>query len=283
MNSAWALNLSSLPTPKTSLESIQQWDVRKKQILEELASKPLPPFDSKANAMRFVEYSIARLALHHGVEEVNQILLDPNTRAFAEVGTDWHSFGRICARNGDYDFVLRDLTLLYHLFGNNPRLIYPETKRKLLDVLFTAKGNEPITQVKLGICGKRPETENHILMTESARLQINQFILDDLRSQGRYDEAFDNEKNGMNEWMLKHLQDFAKHGYSEYNSKPYEIHSMMAIHNLFEVSNSDRIRTAARILLDSSAAKYIATSLRNRRVVPFRRRKEFWNNPFKLR
>jgi adenine specific DNA methylase Mod len=49
MNSAWALNLSSLPTPKTSLESIQQWDVRKKQILEELASKPLPPFDSKAD------------------------------------------------------------------------------------------------------------------------------------------------------------------------------------------------------------------------------------------
>ncbi|MEV4067843.1 tetratricopeptide repeat protein, partial [Nonomuraea dietziae] len=121
-----------------------------------------------------------------------------------------------------------------------------------------------------------PETENHLLMIESTRYLVNQLLFERTG-----DEAYNNRTNGLTDWLLGHLQTFSKHDFLEFNSRPYSRLTMHAIMNLYEFDRDrdERIRTAAKILLDYVMAKFAVSSTRGRRISPFRRLQENINHP----
>ncbi len=115
-----------------------------------------------------------------------------------------------CQRTGDYDFTLRGLIPIVYQFKDKPWILSPAAYKRLVDVILDQKGDQPLTEFSLGICGEHGETENHILMTESSRYLTNQLYLQELQASGKYDWHYDNARNGMTTWMLNHLQTFFK-------------------------------------------------------------------------
>ncbi|MBS1690640.1 MAG: hypothetical protein JST91_00210 [Actinobacteria bacterium] len=112
-----------------------------------------------------------------------------------------------------------------------------------------------------------PETENHLLMIESSRYLINQLLQD---HPNLYPE-FNRDGSGLVDWILRYLQVIAKHDFLEFNARPYARLSIHALLNLHEFARDQKIRTAARILLDYTMTKFALSSNRGRRVPPFRR------------
>src|SRR5262249_23658871 len=114
-----------------------------------------------------------------------------------------------------------------------------------------------------------PETENHVLLIESARYLTNQ-----LRFTTTHRRKYDNRANGMNTWMLRHLRQFAQHDFLEYNARPYQRYAIDALLNLYDLSTNARVKTAAQDILDYTTTKFAVSSNRLRRVGPFRRRND---------
>jgi hypothetical protein len=79
----------------------------------------------------------------------------------------------------------------------------------------------------------------------------------------------------MNTWMLRHLSQFTRYDFQEYNSRHYQTYSFMALQNLYEFSEDARVRTAAWNILDYLAAKFAVSSANMRRLPPFRRNGEY--------
>lgn len=122
---------------------------------------------------------------------------------------------------------------------------------------------------------KWPETENHVLMEETTRYITNQLIM---RQEGLTDDdllEYDNSLNGFNEWMLEHLQQFFINYFYEYNSKPYQSYTLMAIENLFAFAEDASVKLAAEMLLDLLTSVFAIQSNGLRRIVPFRRQDEY--------
>jgi hypothetical protein len=124
-----------------------------------------------------------------------------------------------------------------------------------------------------------PETENHRLMIESSKFLVNADIIDRLQQRG-YDHVDDvrADQAKVKDWLLRRLQDIAANDFREYNARPYTRYSLNALLNLHDfaaVHGDTTLQTAAKIVLDLSAAKFAATSNRGRRVPPFRRRSEY--------
>src|SRR5262249_4224417 len=120
-----------------------------------------------------------------------------------------------------------------------------------------------------------PETENHIMMIESARYLTNQLLY---KRTG--DHKFDNARNGMDDWMLKHLQNFLKTDFIEYNARPYQDETTFALLNLASYAStknksSARVHTAARMVLDYVMAKVAVSSNDSRRCVTYRRKSSY--------
>jgi hypothetical protein len=123
-----------------------------------------------------------------------------------------------------------------------------------------------------------PETENHRLMIESSRYLTNAAIIADLRRRGGHDNLDEilAQQNEVREWLLKELQRITINDFDEYNSRPYTRLSLEAIQNLHDFADDgtavgNAMRTAARIVLDLSAAKFAVGSNRGRRIAPYRR------------
>lgn len=112
-----------------------------------------------------------------------------------------------------------------------------------------------------------PESENHLLMIESSRYLINQ-----IRREGNpQDLRYDNQRNGLRDWLLKQLSTIAQHDFLEFNARPYSRYSLLALLNLHEFAADPLIRTAAQHVLDYIMMKFAVSSSRGRRVTPFRR------------
>ncbi len=144
-----------------------------------------------------------------------------------------------------------------------------------------------------------PETENHLLMQNSARYLKNKLMMAELSQQGRR-EQFD-KLTELNEdvrtWLLGDIQRIAEADFLEYNSKPYGRLSHFSLLNLIDFAcdiqwdyalsaqmqqanaacdQKDRaIVDAAASVLDLSAAKAAVGSLDGRRMIPFRRKSVF--------
>lgn len=214
----------------------------------------------------------AKLTLGVDTARVNQVL--QSARPYSDPGTHFTGpFGLM--RKGDYDFALTGLTTVLYQHWNNPALT-PETRKHLATVVLNQEGNDHMKERWLG--GIVPETENHILMTESARYLKNQLVAThglDYANRKLAPAAYDNEKNGFNDWFVNHLSTFTRTDFDEYNSRPYQRCSMKPIQNLYEFAADPEVKLAAQITLDYMAAKFALQSNEFRRVAPFRRRKEY--------
>lgn len=122
---------------------------------------------------------------------------------------------------------------------------------------------------------RMPETENHRLMIESSRYLTNADIIQRLKAIDHDNvDDLEEEQVEVRAWLLAQLNVIARNDFFEYNSRPYGRYSLTAVQNLHDLVREDRdreIRTAARIVLDLSQAKFAAGSNRARRAPPFRR------------
>lgn len=204
-------------------------------------------------------------------ERVNQVLL--SGKPYSGVGTHFAlKQAPWVARNGDYDFSVMAMTTLLNRHWDNPAL-KPETKKHIATVLLNQEGADHIASRWL--LNLVPETENHILMTETSRFLKNELVMAhglSWSSQKLPTAAYDNSRNGFNDWMVKHLQQFMQHDFDEYNSRPYQGYTVKSIQNLFEFADNPRVQKSAHILMDYLSARFATQSMDLRRVVPFRRR-----------
>ncbi|MEX1099088.1 MAG: hypothetical protein WEB87_01605, partial [Bacteriovoracaceae bacterium] len=89
---------------------------------------------------------------------------------------------------------------------------------------------------------------------------------------------YDNEANGFNDWLVDHLRYFYVHGFSEMNSKPYAGYTISALLNLYDFAENNKVKNAAKTLLDYLTMRYAMESLDLRRYPTFRRQKKHYNN-----
>ena len=221
--------------------------------------------------------------------------LDPDSALDGLIS--WH-------RDGDYDAALRGLMPIVYRYGHLltdseigfvlDRLVPPgltgrhdesvetvsinvdaSVPEALLDTVIAIVGfgeevviGEPLTAEGLirFLTGGVPETENHLLMIDSARYLANQ-LKHDRTGDGRYD----NTKNGLRDWLLDWLQRIPQHDFLEFNARAYSRYSLHALLNLHEFAGDVEIRTLAQNILDYTMAKFAISSNQLRRVNPYRR------------
>lgn len=118
-----------------------------------------------------------------------------------------------------------------------------------------------------------PETENHLLMINTSKYLKNQMIIEDVpgsKGANRYRK----DQGALKDWLLSKMQSVLKADFVEYNSRPYNRYSTMAIQNIADFANDDDLRLGARLVLDYLNAKFAVGSQQGRRFVPFRRKRE---------
>ena len=170
---------------------------------------------------------------------------------------------------GKYDFALKGLmTIAYRYRGQ----LSEEDVHFILTTLVPPQiaGGHPqsVEFVEVSFLNiDLPETENHLLMTESSRYLVNQLNREFSPGDGR----FDNVGNGLTNWLLGYLQTIARHDFMEVNARPYARLSMHAVLNLHDFADDPRVRTAAQNVLDYTMVKFAVSSSRGRRIAPYRR------------
>jgi hypothetical protein len=179
----------------------------------------------------------------------------------SKVGTSVHS---IPFRTGEYDVALSGYAVILYRFGSIlPSAVYDHILNDLMDVRGRLDLADHVVDEVI------PESENHINMIESARYLTNQLLF------ARTGLAqYDNVSNGMRDYWLRQLQQVLQTDFIEYNSRPYQSYTMRAIQNLYSFSTDPQVKTAAEMVLNYISAKLAVSSSDNRRVVPYRRKKE---------
>lgn len=262
-----AVDLTMVPSSRSVSDAHRLHEERLKLFTDEAVGQPL----RKIGQSNFMGPILGRILTGQKLEEVNSLILDPNTGPVGEVGTDFPGIFRgVCSRKGDYDFFLTTLIPLTYE-GLERGYLSEAAYHKLMTKLLTVTGNNHPTWVTIGHCLSIKETENHILMTESARYLTNQLW----NKHYPLDLRFDNEKNGFNVWLLRHLQQFLKKDFEEYNSRPYQGYAMMPIMNLVSYAKDERVKLAATMVLDYLSAKFAIQSSQLRRSPPICRQHEF--------
>ncbi|MEZ0374458.1 MAG: hypothetical protein ACAI44_35550, partial [Candidatus Sericytochromatia bacterium] len=278
---------AGIPAATTVAEAKQWRAAREKAVVQAWLDQPLENWEGwsyhpelkrsePGGTAGTVAYrSNAILMAGADATRINQVL--KTGTVYSGVGTHFVPFSplaKVIARNGDYDFTLMALTTLTNRHWNNPALA-PDTKKHLATVLLNQEGADHIKQRWL--LGLVPETENHILMTESSRYLKNQLVQQhglEYSSSKLPAAAYDNQANGFNDWFVNHLSSFVREDFNEYNSRPYQAYSVKSIQNLYEFASDPKVQKSAHIVMDFLSARFATQSSELRRVVPFRRR---WN------
>ena len=192
---------------------------------------------------------------------------------------------RACHVETDYDMGL--VVLLRILYKYAPTGLRPPSPEgywlefaaldHAIDVLLTQSGGADQWSEHPQLCHVTvpiPETENHILMTETARYLTNQLIRQHLNP-GHTDAKdqetnyrYVNAKNGLKEKMLEFLQHFLAQDFHEYNARPYARVTAMALEDLYDFADDIEVRRGARLGLDYISAKFAVSNLEMRRSVP---------------
>jgi len=217
---------------------------------KEMNGKGLPP-----------RVLLAKLWMKRDIPEVNKSILKQTV--WGITGSSW-----LLNKKGDYDFSLTVLTTILFFFGDQPELLYPETKDYLLNVLLTEEGNKfrATAPNSLGLVN---ETENHLLMTEGSRYLKNRWLM----NHGNNDPKYDNVGNGMEDKLLACITDMKTNGLYEFNSLPYIGYTIAALLNI-EAFASDKLKVEARNLLDYMNWTYALGSYKLKHYAPMRRRYE---------
>jgi hypothetical protein len=117
------------------------------------------------------------------------------------------------------------------------------------------------------------ETENHILMIQTARYLTNQFLYQ-RHPRIEYDNRRNAPEDGLSclDLLLLLLSNILRDDFSEYNAKSYQHETRTALLNLCSFAYDHEVRLAARMVLDYVSARMAVSSNDARRLVPFRRR-----------
>ncbi|MCB1066238.1 MAG: hypothetical protein KDN20_25380 [Verrucomicrobiae bacterium] len=196
---------------------------------------------------------LVKLAAGRDIETLNESLLHQKP---GRIGT-----------HGNWDFHLIELIVILYPFGDQPEVLYPETRKHLVEVLLTEKGGTPAV-ANPAVRGLLPmrDTENHIFNSESSRFLTNQWIA----QHGNPDPRYDNVKNGLESFLIDFLHGIEKAGFYEYNSTPYLRYPFRSLLNL-QAFATEPVASAARRILDRMNWNYALGSLSFRRFPPFRR------------
>ena len=168
--------------------------------------------------------------------------------------------------NGDWDFGEITLVELLYLAGDDPEKLFPETRERLVSSLLVERGATPQLYVPR-TTGLVYDTENHILMREVTRTLRNQW----LRRLDSDDPSTDNRASGLEDWLLAYLNHIRLHGFYEFNSIPYETYHLKPLLILEAFTDSSRVRTLVRAILDERFRRWSLGSLGLRQCAPFRR------------
>ena len=224
------------------------------------AKKPIPNprTDGKTAAPRIF---LGKLLTKCDLSEVNSAIL--KLLPWGISGSTW-----ALNKNGDYDFSLVVYTTILWFWGDSPEILFPDTKNHLLNVLLTEEGNKFRSTIPRSL-GLIKETENHVLMTEGSRYLKNRWIM----LHGNKEAIYNNESNGMEGKMLDLLEEMKRSGLYEFNSNPYIGYTITALLNL-EAFASERVKLAARNVLDCLNWCYALGSYQLKHYPPMRRRYE---------
>ncbi|MEL6179055.1 MAG: hypothetical protein AAFS10_08880 [Myxococcota bacterium] len=276
-------------TPATTVEeSIARTQERYERAVSAYAEWPLPNdsdddnnpdnnprLDTRGDISRVSDRGTARLLLDMPIDGIEEVLLDPRTDAFAIVGTS-NSPGdpnALCHRPGDYDFALMDWMRFLYTAQERPGSLSDEAWQVFFDRILTERGNasyETYVITCAGVGVTIGDTENHILMGAAAQYLTNQLLR--ARNQvERDDPLYDNALNGNDAWMLEHLHELTIENIYEYNSRPYQIFTMLALHNLAHYAENPEVALAALNLSTMLTGVYAIQSNGLRRFPPFRR------------
>ncbi len=204
------------------------------------------------------------LLAHKDLAETNALIL--SLKPWGVSGTSgWQN------KKGDYDFEEAVLTTVLYRFANEPDVLTPNARDHILNVLLIEQGDGYRTTAP-NTFGLFEETENHMLMTEGSRYLKNRW----LRAHGNTDPIYNNETNGMEDHLISLLTTMTAKGMHEFNSQPYVGYTLLGLLNL-EGYASEKVRTAARNVLDYMNFSYALGSYNLRRFPPFRRRYEYAN------
>ncbi|QDU89692.1 hypothetical protein Pla175_30870 [Pirellulimonas nuda] len=230
------------------------------QILEGWASHPLGDWktEGKIAAPRAL---LARMATRRDLDAANSYLMQQEP--WGNAGSTWGLHPE-----GDFDFTMAALVPILFLYGDQPAVLYPQARDRLLNTLLPLEGGEALEKVPRTL-GLVPDTENHLLMTEGSRYLKNRW----LALNGSDLAKHDNLANGLEKWLLKLIKGMQAAGLYEFNSIPYEGYTLIALLNL-EAFGSQAVQSAARQLLDQLNWNYAIGSLGLRRFPPFRRQYE---------
>jgi len=122
-----------------------------------------------------------------------------------------------------------------------------------------------------------PETENHRLMIETSRYLKNQIIIDELPNHSHIG-ALKDDQEGVKKWLMSYMSAIMRRDFSEYNARPYQRYSQVALLNLADFAEDPALRAAANMVLEYTMAKFAVGSRDGLRVVPYRRRVDNMNS-----
>ncbi|HLI99228.1 MAG TPA: hypothetical protein VKT76_05900 [Bradyrhizobium sp.] len=134
----------------------------------------------------------------------------------------------------------------------------------------------PITVATAAVDFTIPETENHRLMIETSRYLKNQIIIDELAGHPHI-TALRDEQKGVKDWLMHYMSGIMRHDFSEYNARPYQRYSQVALLNLADFAEDPQLKAAAKMVLEYTMAKFAVGSRDGIRVVPYRRRVDAMN------
>jgi hypothetical protein len=118
-----------------------------------------------------------------------------------------------------------------------------------------------------------PETENHLLMINTSKYLKNQIIINEVPdSDGT--NRYRKDQAAVKDWLMVKMQSVLKDDLIEYNSRPYNRYTTMAIQNIADFAEDDDLKMGAHIVLDYLHAKFVVGSQQGRRFLPFRRKRK---------
>jgi hypothetical protein len=169
-----------------------------------------------------------------------------------------------CGRKGELDVTM--VQLLHLFLTNRPAL---DSSLGRLQSLLGPWGGLPRPDPYVGPGGgclgyAVIETENHILLQETARYLIN-----DLLTPLNLGADYDNSRN--RDWLLRFLQQIARRDFYEFNALPYTRYQLKALLALHDHAPDSTVRVAARGLLHWLFAKQALSGNLDRDHRPFRR------------
>lgn len=266
------IDFGDIPPATNVDESKKFFSERKNIVIEQIANMELLPFPEniKDSVGTFSTRLLAKMlrATEQDIHDANKVLYRPDVFPWP-VGTNIDV--KVFSRAGDYDFLLHHLVRASYIdFRSGFKILKPHVRELLYERFLTEKGNDHYTHFYVFGTIPYEDTENHILMTETSRYLTNQLLFYQTG-----DSKYDNESNGFNRWMINHLSHFVKDGFSEFNSRPYEVFTLFALHNLYAFSWNKDVKVAAQIILDYVYTKFSVQSNRLRRSSPFRRQDKY--------